>query len=67
MLSNEPSETLITLLRSTSILLEHYGYSEHDPTLGEIQSFLGRAIARLEAAAPDPEERNIPLDGSRPQ
>jgi hypothetical protein len=54
MLSNEPFETLIiTLLRSTSILLEHYGYSEHDPTLGEIQSFLGRAIARLEAAAPE--------------
>ena len=67
MMSNEPSATLITLLRSTSILLEHYGYSEHDPTLGEIQSFLGRAIARLEAAAPDPNEWHIHLDGSRPQ
>jgi hypothetical protein len=67
MMSNEPSATLITLLRSTSMLLEHYGYSEHDPTLSEIQSFLGRAIVRLEAAAPDPDELHIHLDGSRPQ
>ena len=66
-MSSEPSATLITLLRSTSTLLEHYGYGEHDPTLGEIQSFLGRAIARLEAAAPDPDELHIHLDGSRPQ
>ena len=65
-MSNEPNATLITLLRSTSILLEHYGYSERDPTLGEIQCFLGRAIARLEAAAPDPDEWHIRLDGSRP-
>jgi hypothetical protein len=67
MMSNEPSATLVTLLRSTSILLEHYGYCEHDPTLGEIQSFLGRAIARLEAAAPNPDEWQCHLDGSRPQ
>jgi hypothetical protein len=67
MMSNEPSSTIITLLRSTSILLEHYGYSEHDPTLSEIQGFLGRAIARLEAAAPNPDEWQILLDGSRPQ
>jgi len=39
----------------------------HGPTLGEIQSFLGRAIARLEAAAPEPGEWHIHLDGSRPQ
>jgi hypothetical protein len=67
MMRNEPSATLITLLRSTSTLLEHYGYSEHDPTLREIRSFLGRAIARLEAAAPDLSEWHIQLDGSRPQ
>jgi len=61
MMSNEPSATLITLLRSTSFLLEHYRYSERDPTLSEIQSIL------LEAAVPGPDEWHILLDGSRPQ
>ena len=65
-MSNEPSSTIITLLRSTSILLEHYGYSEHDPTLGELQSILGRAIMRLEAAERIPDEWDILLDDSRP-
>ena len=66
-MSNEPSSTIITLLRSTSLLLEHYGYGEHDPTLGELQSILGRAAARLEASARNPAEWHILLDGPRPQ
>lgn len=66
LMSNEPSSTIITLLRSTSLLLEHYGYSQHDPTLGELQSLLGRAIVRLEATERNPDEWAILLDDSRP-
>jgi hypothetical protein len=46
------SEILVTVLRSTSFLLEHYGYSGHDPSLSELQRSLGRAMAQLEAQAP---------------
>jgi hypothetical protein len=43
------SEILIGVLRSTSSLLEHYGYCGHDPSLSELQRSLGRAITQLEA------------------
>jgi hypothetical protein len=33
MRSYNSSEILISVLRSTSFLLEHYGYSKHDPSL----------------------------------
>jgi hypothetical protein len=42
-------EVLISVLRSTMFLLEHYGYSGHDPSLSELQRSLGRAMAQLEA------------------
>jgi hypothetical protein len=45
-------EILISVLGSASFLLEHYGYSGHDPSLSELQRSLGRAIAQLEAQAP---------------
>ena len=67
LMSNEPSSTIITLLRSTSLLLEHYGYGEHDPTLGELQSILARAIVRLEATERIPDGWQTLLDDSRPQ
>jgi hypothetical protein len=47
----EPPEILITILRSTSFLLEYYGYSGQDPSLGELQRSLGRAMAQLELQA----------------
>ena len=40
---------LISVLRSASSLLEHYGYSGHDPSLSELQRSLARAVAQLEA------------------
>ena len=43
------SEILITVLRSTSFLLEHYGYGGQDPSLSELQHALGLAIAQLVA------------------
>jgi hypothetical protein len=61
LMSNEPSSTIITLLRSTSLLLEHYGYSEYDPTLSDIQYLLARAVARLEAAGPSDARRVLPV------
>jgi len=42
------SEILITVLRSTSFLLKHYGDVGHDPSLSELQRTLGRAMAHLE-------------------
>jgi hypothetical protein len=47
----QPPEILISVLRSTSFLLEHYGYSGHDPSLSELQRSLGRAMAQLEVQA----------------
>ena len=44
----EPPEILIGVLRSTSFLLEHYGYSGHDPSLNELQRSFGRAMSQLE-------------------
>jgi hypothetical protein len=66
-MSNEPASTIITLLRSTSVLLEHYGYSEHDPTLSELQFILQRAVARLEATERPSDEWCILPAGSRLQ
>jgi hypothetical protein len=48
---NSP-EILASVLRSTSFLLEHYGYSGHDPSLSELQRSLRRATAQLEAQVP---------------
>jgi hypothetical protein len=67
LMRNEPTSTIITLLRSTSLLLEHYGYGEHDPSLNELQSILGRAVLRLETAVTDSDEWHILLNGSRLQ
>jgi hypothetical protein len=47
----QPPEILISVLRSTSFLLEHYGYSGHDPSLSELQRSLGRAVVQLEIQA----------------
>jgi hypothetical protein len=41
-------EILISVLRSTSFLLQHYGYTGHDPSLSELQRSLGLAISQLE-------------------
>jgi hypothetical protein len=46
------SEILISVLRSTSFLLEHYGYSGHDPSLSKLRRSLSRAMEQLEAKAP---------------
>ena len=50
--SRDSSEVLISILRSTSFLLEHYGYGGHDPSLGELQRTLVRAIGNLQPATP---------------
>lgn len=44
---NSP-EILISVLRSASFLLGHYGYTGHDPSLSELQRSLGRAMSQLE-------------------
>ena len=48
--SRNSSEVLISILRSTSFLLEHYGYGGHDPSLSELQRSLLRAIGNLQPA-----------------
>ena len=45
------SDALASVLRSTSFLLEYYGYSGHDPSLSELQRSLGRALTQLEVRA----------------
>ncbi len=47
-MNNSDSEILITVLNSTSSLLEHYRYDGDYPTLNELQHLIGRAIANLE-------------------
>jgi len=47
----EPNEILVSVLRSASFLLEHYGYSGQDPSLSELQRTLGRARDQLEVQA----------------
>ena len=49
--SRDSSEVLISILRSTSFLLEHYGYGGHDPSLSEVQRTLLRAIGNLQPEA----------------
>ena len=46
--SYNSSEILISVLRSTSFLLGHYGYNGHDPSLSELQRSLGHAMSQLE-------------------
>jgi len=50
--SGKSSEALISILRNTSFLLEHYGYGGHDPSLSELQRTLLRAISNLQPTAP---------------
>jgi len=50
--SGRSSEALVSILRSTSFLLEHYGYGGHDPSLSELQRTLLRAISNLQPPAP---------------
>jgi len=47
----KPNEILVSVLRSASFLLEHYGYSGQDPSLSELQRTLGRARDQLEVQA----------------
>lgn len=46
--SRESSEALISILRSTSFLLEHYGYGGHDPSMSELQRSIKGAIHNLQ-------------------
>ena len=46
---NDPSETLITILQSTSFLLQHYGNSVHEPTLSELQHLISIAVTQFKA------------------
>jgi hypothetical protein len=52
MRSYNSSEILISVLRSASFLLQHYGYNGHDPSLSELQRSLGLAVSQLEAQMP---------------
>ena len=47
-MEDNPSSLLINALRSTSYLLEAYGYNGRYPTLSEIQHMIARTIANLE-------------------
>lgn len=47
-MEDNPSALLINALRSTSYLLEAYGYNGRYPTLSEIQHMIARTIANLE-------------------
>ena len=47
-MNDHPFILLIYVLRSTSYLLELYGYSGRNPTLSELQHMIGRAISNLE-------------------
>ena len=49
-MNDHPSTLLIYVLRSTSYLLELYGYRGRYPTLSELQHMIERAIANLEDA-----------------
>jgi hypothetical protein len=49
---HDSSEALITILRSTLLLLEHYDYNGHDPSLSELQRSIGNAICQVQAARP---------------
>ena len=49
--NDHSSAPLIDVLRSTSYLLDLYGYSGHYPSLDELQHMIGRAIANLEDAS----------------
>jgi len=52
MRSYTSSEILVSVLRSASFLLQHYGYNGHDPSLGELQRSLGLAMSQLETQMP---------------
>ena len=52
MASQNSSEALISILRSTSFLLEHYGYDGHDPSRSELQRSILRAISNLQPETP---------------
>ena len=50
--SRDTSEALISILRSTSFLLEHYGYGGHDPSMSELQRSIKGAIHNLQPESP---------------
>ena len=52
MYKHDSSEALITILRSTLLLLEHYDYNGHDPSLSELQRSIRNAIREVQAAPP---------------
>ena len=56
------AEILISVLRSTSFLLEHYGYNKHDPSLSELQLSLQRATERLAVQARTDNETLNPIE-----
>jgi hypothetical protein len=60
--SYNSSEILISVLRSTSFLLEHYGYSKHDPSLSELQLSLQRATERLAVQPRTDDETLNPIE-----
>ena len=60
MRSHDPSESLITILQSTSFLLQHYGSSVHEPTLSELQRHIAVAVTQFKSHAhADFEGRNV--------
>jgi hypothetical protein len=65
--NDHPSALLIYVLRSTSYLLELYGYHGRYPTLSELQHMIGRAIANLEDEATlegMPSARSDPMEST---
>lgn len=51
MRSYDPSETLVTILQSTSFLLRHYGNSAHEPALSELQHLIAVSVTQFKAHA----------------
>ncbi len=47
----DPSETLITILQSTSFLLRHYGNNAHEPAMSELQHLIPVAVTQFKAHA----------------
>jgi len=61
------SEALVSILRSTSFLLEHYRYGGHDPSLSELQRTLLRAISNLQPPAPSGDFAPHRFNGHTPE
>jgi len=61
------SDALISILRSTSYLLEHYGYAGHDPSLSELQRSIRCAIKNLHPESPPDDIDAKRLNGHAPE